>query len=89
MLLVDGGGRKCKLNAGSQHAVCQGLWDQVKDCYAGALRSLVGSASRHTLDLHNPSSAINLIHTFIAILSAWPCLKSPGACHSGRKERRW
>jgi hypothetical protein len=39
-------------------------------------------------DLHNPSSAISLICTFIAILSAWPCLKNPGA--GGRRgKRRW
>jgi hypothetical protein len=25
-----------------------GLWDEAKECYAGALHSLVGSASRHT-----------------------------------------
>jgi hypothetical protein len=25
-----------------------GLWDEAKECYAGALQSLVGSASRHT-----------------------------------------
>jgi hypothetical protein len=25
-----------------------GLWDEAKKCYAGALQSLVGSASRHT-----------------------------------------
>ena len=37
-------------------------------------------------DLHNPSSAISLICTFIAICSAWPCLKSPGAC--GRMGKR-
>jgi hypothetical protein len=24
-----------------------GMWDEAKDCYAGALQSLVGSTSRH------------------------------------------
>jgi hypothetical protein len=33
-----------------------GLWDEAKDCSAGALQSLVGSASRHTHALLTPQT---------------------------------
>jgi hypothetical protein len=43
MWLVGGGGRKCTRWLTTR---CLPLWDEAKECYGGALQSLVGSASR-------------------------------------------